>query len=92
MMHLGWWSGWCTGWWSQVYGEEVAILAGDALLALAFEYVARETRGVSAERIVRVRFSPPFASELFGRPAVCGLGTLPLLAACLQAGRCMYDM
>jgi hypothetical protein len=38
-----------------VYGEEVAILAGDALLALAFEYVARETRGVSAERIVRVR-------------------------------------
>lgn len=40
---------------AQVYGEEVAILAGDALLALAFEYVARETRGVAAERIVRVR-------------------------------------
>ncbi|KAK9838120.1 hypothetical protein WJX81_002397 [Elliptochloris bilobata] len=38
----------------KVYGEEVAILAGDALLALAFEYVARETRGVSADRIVRV--------------------------------------
>ena len=38
-----------------MYGEEVAILAGDALLALAFEYVARETRGVAAERIVRVR-------------------------------------
>ncbi len=38
-----------------MYGEEVAILAGDALLALAFEYVARETRGVSADRIVRVR-------------------------------------
>ena len=32
----------------------MAILAGDALLALAFEYICRETRGVAPERIVRV--------------------------------------
>ncbi len=38
----------------QVYGEDVAILAGDALLCLAFEYICRETRGVAPERIVRV--------------------------------------
>jgi hypothetical protein len=38
-----------------VYGEEVAILAGDALLSLAFEYIARETpRSVPAERTLRV--------------------------------------
>ena len=39
----------------QVYGEDVAILAGDALLAYAFEYIARETQGVAPEHIVRVR-------------------------------------
>jgi geranylgeranyl diphosphate synthase type II len=38
----------------KVYGEEVAILAGDALLAFAFEHIARETRGVPAEVVVRV--------------------------------------
>jgi geranylgeranyl pyrophosphate synthase len=43
----------------QVFGEEVAILAGDALLALAFEYIARETRNVPADRIVRVRVLNP---------------------------------
>ena len=37
-----------------MYGEDVAILAGDALLAYAFEFIARETHGVPAERIVRV--------------------------------------
>jgi geranylgeranyl pyrophosphate synthase len=44
----------------KVYGEDVAILAGDALLTLAFEYICRETRGVAPERIVRVSIS--FAS------------------------------
>jgi hypothetical protein len=44
---------------AQVFGEEVAILAGDALLALAFEFIARETRNVPAERIVRVRVLNP---------------------------------
>ncbi|NJN20682.1 MAG: polyprenyl synthetase family protein [Leptolyngbya sp. RL_3_1] len=38
----------------KVYGDDVAILAGDALLAYAFEYVARQTVGVSPERILRV--------------------------------------
>ena len=38
----------------QVYGEDVAILAGDALLAFAFEHIARATKNVAAERIVQV--------------------------------------
>lgn len=38
----------------KVYGEEMAILAGDALLARAYEYVALESEGIPAEKIVRV--------------------------------------
>eukprot|EP00898_Chlorokybus_atmophyticus_P000938 jgi/Chlat1/1845/Chrsp14S00777 len=38
----------------KVYGDAMAILAGDALLSLAFEHPARETKGVAAERVVRV--------------------------------------
>ena len=38
----------------KVYGEEMVILAGDALLSHAFEYIARETKGVLAEKILRV--------------------------------------
>ncbi|KAL1566574.1 Geranylgeranyl pyrophosphate synthase [Salvia divinorum] len=38
----------------RVFGEEVAVLAGDALLSLAFEHVAAATRGAAAERVVRV--------------------------------------
>ncbi|MGD1909270.1 MAG: geranylgeranyl diphosphate synthase CrtE [Leptolyngbyaceae cyanobacterium] len=38
----------------KVYGDDVAILAGDALLAYAFEYVARKTVGVAPERMLRV--------------------------------------
>ena len=37
----------------QVYGEDVAVLAGDALLAFSFEHVATATAGVSSSRIVR---------------------------------------
>nr|AAV74395.1 geranylgeranyl diphosphate synthase [Adonis aestivalis var. palaestina] len=37
----------------KVYGENVAVLAGDALLAFAFEYVANATVGVSPSRVVR---------------------------------------
>jgi geranylgeranyl diphosphate synthase type II len=37
----------------KVYGESVAILAGDGLLAYAFEYVATATQGVSADRVLR---------------------------------------
>ena len=38
----------------KVYGEDIAILAGDALLTYAFEYVARETKNVPAQRVVQV--------------------------------------
>ena len=38
----------------KVYGEEVAILAGDALLSLSFEHIARETRGVDPHRVIQV--------------------------------------
>ena len=38
----------------KVYGEDVAILAGDALLTYAFEFVATQTQDVSAERALRV--------------------------------------
>lgn len=37
-----------------MYGEDTAILSGDAMLAFAFEHIARETKGVSAERVLRV--------------------------------------
>ncbi|KAF5778684.1 putative transferase [Helianthus annuus] len=36
-----------------VYGEEVAVLAGDALLSFAFEHIATSTKGVSSDRILR---------------------------------------
>jgi hypothetical protein len=38
----------------QVYGEDIAILSGDALLSFAFEHIARSTQGVPAERVLRV--------------------------------------
>nr|QEY10184.1 geranylgeranyl diphosphate synthase [Scutellaria barbata] len=38
----------------KVFGEDVAVLAGDALLAFSFEHIATATEGVAAERIVRV--------------------------------------
>ncbi len=37
-----------------LYGEDVAILAGDALLSESFEHVARFTKGIPAERTVEV--------------------------------------
>lgn len=38
----------------KVFGEDVAVLAGDALLAFSFEHVATATKGTSADKIVRV--------------------------------------
>jgi geranylgeranyl diphosphate synthase, type II len=38
----------------KVYGEDIAILAGDGLLAQAFEHVAEHTQGVPAERLIKV--------------------------------------
>jgi geranylgeranyl pyrophosphate synthase len=37
----------------KVYGDDIAILAGDALLSYAFEHIARET-DAPADRVVRV--------------------------------------
>lgn len=37
-----------------LFGEDIAILAGDALLSTSFEHVARETKNVPAERIVDI--------------------------------------
>lgn len=38
----------------KIYGEDIAILAGDALLAYAFELVARETPSGNAQKVVDV--------------------------------------
>lgn len=38
----------------KVYGEDIAILAGDGLLAYAFEYVAAQTQGVPAHQVLQV--------------------------------------
>nr|AAW66658.1 geranyl diphosphate synthase [Picrorhiza kurrooa] len=38
----------------KVFTEDVAVLAGDAMLAFSFEHVASLTKGVCSERIVRV--------------------------------------
>lgn len=38
----------------KVYGEDMAILAGDAMLTFAFEHIARATKGCAPERVVRV--------------------------------------
>lgn len=38
----------------KVYGDDVAILAGDGLLAYAFEYVARNTTNVPATQVLQV--------------------------------------
>lgn len=38
----------------KVFGEDIAILAGDGLLAYAFEYVATQTQNVAPENIIRI--------------------------------------
>jgi geranylgeranyl diphosphate synthase, type II len=38
----------------KVFGDDIAILAGDGLLAYAFEYLAVHTKGVPAERLLKV--------------------------------------
>lgn len=38
----------------KVYGEDIAILAGDGLLAYAFEFVVVNTRNVPAEQLLQV--------------------------------------
>ncbi len=38
----------------KVFGEDIAILAGDGLLAYAFEFVVEQTQGVNPERLLKV--------------------------------------
>ncbi|MCU0569222.1 MAG: polyprenyl synthetase family protein [Oculatellaceae cyanobacterium Prado106] len=38
----------------KVYGEDIAILAGDGLLAYAFEFIAAQTQGVAADKVLKV--------------------------------------
>lgn len=38
----------------KVYGEDIAILAGDGLLAYAFEFIAVQTKNVPAQRLLNV--------------------------------------
>ncbi|MDJ0799387.1 MAG: polyprenyl synthetase family protein [Calothrix sp. MO_167.B12] len=38
----------------KVYGEDIAILAGDGLLAYAFEFIASTTKNVPAQRVLQV--------------------------------------
>lgn len=38
----------------KVYGEDIAILAGDALLSYAFEYIAAHTTGIPAEKVLEI--------------------------------------
>jgi geranylgeranyl diphosphate synthase, type II len=38
----------------KIYGEDIAILAGDGLLAYAFEYVATQTKDVPYDRLIQV--------------------------------------
>ncbi|MDJ0674247.1 MAG: polyprenyl synthetase family protein [Calothrix sp. MO_167.B42] len=38
----------------KVYGEDIAILAGDGLLAYAFEYIAAQTENVPAPQVLQV--------------------------------------
>lgn len=37
-----------------IYGEDVAILAGDALLSTSFQHVAEQTKDVPADRLLKV--------------------------------------
>lgn len=46
----------------QAYGEDVAILAGDALLSFSFEHIARETQEVAPERVIKVSHAARTAS------------------------------
>lgn len=70
----------------QQFGEDIAILAGDALLSLSFEYIARETRGVDAARVLRVPPPhPPSPPTLRGGGSCAQHAAPPLQAASLCA-------
>lgn len=53
----------------KVFGEDIAILAGDGLLVYAFELVATDTKGVPAERVLQIIVH---LSRAFGAAGVVG--------------------
>jgi hypothetical protein len=65
----------------QKYGEDIAILAGDALLSFSFEYIARETRGVDPARVLRVSLSnrkpPPCRNTVYVLTMEADSGSAP---------------
>ena len=38
----------------KVYGDDIAILAGDGLLSYAFEFIASRTKNVPAEQVLKI--------------------------------------
>ncbi len=50
----------------KVYGDALALLAGDALLALAFQLIAENTRTVSADRVLPTLQLVAYASGTWG--------------------------
>ena len=64
----------------KVYGEDIAILAGDGLLAYAFEYAAERTQGVPADRLVRVLgvLGKAVGALVAGRCSISNLKVTPI--------------
>ncbi|KAI7752079.1 hypothetical protein M8C21_008380 [Ambrosia artemisiifolia] len=54
----------------KMYGYDTAVLAGDALLSLAFEHLATRTIGVEPERVIRAISELGFAVGSLGLVAV----------------------
>jgi len=65
----------------KVYGEDIAILAGDGLLAYAFEFVAANTRETPAEQLLQV-------ITRFGRAGAGLVGQVVDLSQ--KEARCFY--
>ena len=66
----------------QQYGEDVAILAGDALLSFSFEHIARATPTVSAERVLRVSMLQMSTSWSLGAAGMWHSSGKPLHLSC----------
>ena len=63
----------------KAFGEDIAILAGDALLAQSFALVAKETKGVPADRILKVITSLGTLSGAEGLVSITPCCRLPRL-------------
>lgn len=65
----------------KVYGEDIAILAGDALLAYAFEFITVQTKKVPAKRLLQVVIK---LSRLIGAGGLVGGQVVDLESEGLQ--------